>query len=484
MSDDKPVWVGSEPVQDVAERAADPNSMPSRADAETVGPDTPLVVDLDWRSAAIVMVLIVVMALAVTAIRHASIGVTLIVVSLFLALALDPLVDRVQRVPLGRHRNVSADVPPYGPAGGPTGAPIDSPVDDPEGRPADGSDATTSDVTAERSDATISDVTADGAFDQRRHLGRGVSVLIVVLAVAAAFGAFVALAGPQLVSQSRALPQQLPHTVDSLRHIPILGPHLVDWDVPDRVTEFLSSLPAKISEHDADLGGVAKGVGFGVGAFVLGAVLAVGALIDGPRLVRTVRAAVPVAQRPRADDIGRIVYSVIGRYFAGSLLIALLNGIWVSMWAIVSGAPLGPVLGVWAALTSLIPQIGGLMGFAVVVVVSLAGGLVPAVVMTVAFLFFMLLTNHVLQPTIVGRAVELSAPVTMLAAIAGFTVGGVVGALFAVPTVGAIKAVLTYMRDPDHVVPARPEHHSRFSVGRLRAWLARRRHQGDPAPTT
>lgn len=417
MSDEPPVWASAaEPTV----RGAD--------SADRSSGSGPLVVDLDWRSVAVVMVLLVALGLGAAAVRHASVGVTLVVVALFLALALDPLVDRLQTVPLGR---------------------------------------------------------ASGT-GQRRHLGRGVSVLVVVLLVTTAFGVFVGLAGPQLVSQSRQLGEELPRTVDSLKDVPVLGPHLVEWGVPEKITEFLSSLPEKISEQDADLGGVAKGVGFGVGAFVLGALVAVGALVDGPRLVGTVRSAIPVAHRRRADDIGRIVYAVIGRYFAGSLLIALLNGIWVSMWALVAGAPLSPVLGVWAALTSLIPQIGGLMGFAVVVVVSVAAGLVPAVIMTVAFLFFMLLTNHILQPTIVGKAVELSAPVTMLAAIAGFTVGGVVGALFAVPTVGAIKAVLAYVQDPERQLPARSEHRGRFSVQRFREWLHRRRGRSDatgPAPS-
>ena len=365
-----------------------------------------MVVDLDWRSVAAVLGLLVALALVIGAIRTASIGVTLIVVALFVAMALDPLVGRLQRM----------------------------------------------------------------------GLSRGVAVLAVVLAVGAAFGLFVALAGPQLVSQTRTLSSELPRTVDSLRDIPVLGPHLVDWGVPDKITEFLSSLPERVGQENARLGDVARGVGFGLGAFVLGLLVSVGALLEGPRLVDTVRAAVPVAGRARADGIGRIVYSVIGRYFAGSLLIALLNGIWVSVWALIAGAPLSPVLGVWAALTSLIPQIGGLMGFAVVVLVSVAAGIVPALVMTVTFLFFMLLTNHVLQPTIVGRAVQLSAPVTMLAAISGFTVGGVIGALFAVPTVGAIKAVVAYVRHPDEPPTPGPEHRSRFSLHRF---LERFRHRGD-----
>ena len=281
---------------------------------------------------------------------------------------------------------------------------------------------------------------------QRRGLGRGWAVVVVVGLAGAVFAGFVALAGPQLVSQSRSLEHDLPRTVDSLRDVPLLGPHLAEWRVPQHVTEFLSSLPEKVGRQDADLGQVAAGVGFGVGAALLGSLVMVGALFEGPRLLDMVRLAVPAQRRPGVVDVGRIVYSVVARYFAGSLLIALLNGIWVSVWALVAGVPLSPVLGVWAALTSLIPQIGGLLGFAVVLLVSLAAGLVPAIVMAVTFLFFMLLTNHVLQPTIVGRAVRLSAPVTMLAAIGGFTVAGFVGALFAVPTFGAIKAVVVHVR--------------------------------------
>ncbi|MHB1139422.1 MAG: AI-2E family transporter, partial [Microthrixaceae bacterium] len=136
-------------------------------------------------------------------------------------------------------------------------------------------------------------------------------------------------------------------------------------------------------------------------------------------------------------------------YFAGSLLVALLNGIWTAAAAIIAGVPLSPVLAVWSALTSLIPQIGGLLGFAVVFVVSLTAGVGPAIFMTVAFLVFMLFTNHVLVPLVVGKAVSLSPPVTMLAAVGGFSVAGIVGALFAVPTFGAIKAVALHLRGGD-----------------------------------
>ena len=52
-----------------------------------------------------------------------------------------------------------------------------------------------------------------------------------------------------------------------------------------------------------------------------------------------------------------------------------------------------------------------------------------------------------IQPVIIGRAVQLSPPATMVAALIGVSAGGVVGALFAVPILGASKAIYLALRD-------------------------------------
>lgn len=340
--------------------------------------------ELDWRSVVWLLASLAALGFVATMFARASSVIVVFIVALFTALALDPLVHRLERA----------------------------------------------------------------------GCRRGWAVVIVVGAATAALVLFVSLAGPGLVRETGSLGADLPRTVDSLTDLPLVGGWLRSVDAPARVSEFLDSIPKRIQSDDADLGALARGLGLGLGVAVLWALAVVGVLVDGPRLIAAVRRAVPPTRRHGLDDIGRIVYDVIARYFAGSLLIAVINGVWVAVAALVAGVPLGPVLGVWAALTSLIPQIGGLLGFAVVALVSLSAGLGPTVVMCVAFLFIMLLTNHVLQPTIVGRAVSLSAPVTMLSTIVGLTVAGVPGALFAVPTTGAVKAVAQHVRG---VEPARVE---------------------------
>ena len=57
------------------------------------------------------------------------------------------------------------------------------------------------------------------------------------------------------------------------------------------------------------------------------------------------------------------------------------------------------------------------------------------------FMAYQNLENNVISPAIVGKAVNLSPPTTMLAALAGAAAAGVPGALVATPLLGAVKAI-------------------------------------------
>ena len=84
--------------------------------------------------------------------------------------------------------------------------------------------------------------------------------------------------------------------------------------------------------------------------------------------------------------------------------------------------------------------------------VSLTQGVGVAIVMGSAFTIYMTFDNNVLLPIFVGKAVDVSAPVTMLGAIGGFAVAGVAGSLLAIPIIGALKAMTLSMRG--EMVPA------------------------------
>lgn len=403
-------------MADERDAAPAPVVVDDRGDRRVVtGDGATLRVDLAWQSVVVGILSLLAVALLWTAVRSASNSMAIIVVSLFLGMALDPVVNSI---------------------------------------------------------------------DRRTHLGRGWTTVLVIAVATVLIGLFLGVAGPQLVKESANLEKQLPDTIRSLDDLPLVGGTLKDADLSQKLTDAISSYSERSDHTGTSISGVVATVGFGVAAFLLGFFLVAGVLFEGPRLVGDLRTAIPVARRDAADSLGRIVYRVLAKYFAGSIFIATLNGMWVAVAALVVGVPLSPVLGVWTALTAMIPQIGGLMGFALVFVVSLTEGVGATAAMSLAFLAFMLLSNHILIPTVVGKAVSLSPPVTMLAAIGGFSVGGIIGALFAVPTFGAIKAVVMHMSGRDDTDEPEPEHHSRFSLAGLRRRFHHLRHRDDGAPAT
>jgi len=317
------------------------------------------------------------------------------------------------------------------------------------------------------------------AVQRTTHLRRAWAVAIVLVLGAVLIASFVGLAAPQLSRQSAEIEHQFPKTLRSLGDLPIVGKSVQEHQIPQRIEHAIGSLPGQLVGSSSDLASFLESLAIGAGALVIGGLLLAAALLDGPMLVSRVRGAVPMANRALADQIGRVVYDVLARYFAGSLLLAFLHGVEVAVTGALLGIPLTPVLAVWAAITSLIPQVGGFLGFVVIVPVALTQGVGPAIAMGLLFFVYMTFNNNVLNPLVVGHAVRLSPAVTMVAALAGFSVAGVVGSLLAVPTIGAIKAVTTYLRhhdDPDYRGPGSSLAPSGGTARqRLKALLSRRR---------
>jgi predicted PurR-regulated permease PerM len=95
------------------------------------------------------------------------------------------------------------------------------------------------------------------------------------------------------------------------------------------------------------------------------------------------------------------------------------------------------------------PQIGGFLGAVPFVAFGLTQGAVTGVICLVVFLIYQQTENHLLQPLIIGRAVRLTPPSTMVAALIGVAAGGVIGGMLAIPLLGATKAIYMALRSPD-----------------------------------
>ncbi len=289
------------------------------------------------------------------------------------------------------------------------------------------------------------------AVQRRLNCPRVIGVAIVGVLVMGAFAALVFVMGPPAVRQAEKFGSELPQTVRDLYDLPAVGPRLREADAAGEVKEWARDLPGRL---DAErVSSTAQSVVGGVVAGFTVVLVAFAVLLDGEVLVRRVRELVPDRFRERADSVGRVFYRVVGTYFAGSLLVAIIGGTYVLAVGLVLGVPLAPVAAVWYAMVSLIPQVGGFLGTSFFTILALSQGVLVGIIGLVLVVLYMNLENYVISPAIVGQSVNLSPPTTMLAALVGGAAVGVPGALAATPLCGTVKALYLEYRfgeSPDY----------------------------------
>jgi predicted PurR-regulated permease PerM len=271
-----------------------------------------------------------------------------------------------------------------------------------------------------------------------------VGLVFATFAVVATALAFL-LVSPA-VRQAALLGEDLPRVVAQLGDLPFVGDKLVDAGVPDKVLHAVRTLPQRLSGDLSPLAGVARSAASTLGAALVVVLFAVALLVDGPRLVEHGSRLVPARRRAGTERIARLMYAAVGRYVAGSITVAVVAGVSTLVAGLVLQVPLTPLLAANVMVFDLVPQIGGAAGGLPFVAMGFTHSATTGVLCAVFFVLYLQFENNILSPLVVGQAVKLSPPATMSAALIGVAAGGVVGALCAVPFVGAMKIVYLELR--------------------------------------
>lgn len=312
------------------------------------------------------------------------------------------------------------------------------------------------------------------AVRRRTHWPRSYAVAAVSAVAVLVLALLVIVMGPAAVTQAERFGKELPSTVHDMYRFPVVGPRLRAAHAADKVQEWARDLPGNVDTKTVS--NFTSAIVTGVATLSTILLVAIAVLLDGELLVARARRLIPEAHRERADRAGRIFYQVLARYFAGSLFVAMLAGLYILAIGLAMRIPLAPLAAVWMVFTDLIPQVGGFLGGVVFVLLALTSGVVTGAIALVLYMAYLNLENHVIQPAIVGQAVNLSPPTTMLAALVGGAAAGVPGALIATPVVGTVKAL--YLEVRGKPVPVEEPLTERIShrFPRLRALLRRGRH--------
>jgi predicted PurR-regulated permease PerM len=279
------------------------------------------------------------------------------------------------------------------------------------------------------------------------RLGRAAAVTLVVGLGTALVAGLAALLVPAVVEQGRLVGEDAPAVLDDLVELPVVGRALEENDVPAQAQRWIDDFPDRFADANGLLD-TAQAAGLRVAAVLQTLLLLFLLLAEGPALVAAARRFLPDRWLPAAERVGRSVHVVIGRYAAGSVLLALLAGVAAFSLGLALSVPLAALAALWAFLWNFVPQLGGVVGGAGLVALALTTGVGTALTAAVIWLVYVQVENRVVQPVVVGRAVSLSPLTTMVVALVGVAAAGLIGAVLAIPLVAAVNAARLELRGP------------------------------------
>jgi predicted PurR-regulated permease PerM len=192
----------------------------------------------------------------------------------------------------------------------------------------------------------------------------------------------------------------------------------------------------KVSGGVVDVGVSAFGV---VTLFFAATFLTLFGLIDEPRMRDSIAALLYRDQRARYSRVASRIIATTSRSMLGNLAISFVCATVYGVTAVVLGLPYPLALAVVAGLLDLIPSIGATIAGVIIAIVALSVSLKALMAFAIVMVVYQQIENYTLQPTIIGKAAQVSG-FTVLASVLAFgALFGFVGAIMAVPLAAGLQ---------------------------------------------
>ncbi|HEX8002672.1 MAG TPA: AI-2E family transporter [Mycobacteriales bacterium] len=275
-------------------------------------------------------------------------------------------------------------------------------------------------------------------FLQRRRMRRSVAVAAVIGAVLLFFGGFVAAAVPPVARQATELQENVPDYARRARENATFRDLDEQFHIVDKITK-------AVNENAGAAAGSALSVARGVLNVVFKTltvlILTLYFLSSYPNIKRGAYRLIPRSRRARAGLIADEILSRVGGYVLGNLATSVVAGVCAFVFFILADVPYPVALAMLVAIFDLIPLVGATIAAVVCTAVAFFVSVQVGIISTVYFLLYQQVENFVVVPRVMKKTVDISPLATIVAALIGGTLLGVIGALLAIPVAAAIQLV-------------------------------------------
>lgn len=278
-----------------------------------------------------------------------------------------------------------------------------------------------------------------------RGLNRGKAVTTIFMLVIIFVGLFAWLVIPPVVTQGAELINRAPALLNDLKHNSTIASLNTHYGIVDTLQVKLRAITKDGTLIVSAFGGVV-----GVGKTVLSGtfssltvlVLTLYFLISLPTMTELGLRLVPATRRDRVSRLAYAIIARIGAFVGSQITISFLASIFVLILGSLLGLPSPIALAMIILVCGLIPLIGHFIGCSIVTIIALTQSIPTGLIAFLAYVLYVQIENYVITPKIMKKSLSVPGAVTIIAALLGSSLLGLVGALLAVPLAAAVILIL------------------------------------------
>ena len=173
--------------------------------------------------------------------------------------------------------------------------------------------------------------------------------------------------------------------------------------------------------------------------------VAVYLLADSDRFKRGFIRAIPLVYRDDAEELWSDVGQSLSRYLGGLLVSIGFQGVAAAVALFVLGVPYSLLLGAWTAVAAIVPYVGSYIAGVPAIAAAFFVSPLTALLTAVVYFVINMIAGNLIAPKVQGDAIRVHPLLIFLAVIAGGEVGGLWGALLAVPALAVLRVVADFL---------------------------------------
>ena len=282
-------------------------------------------------------------------------------------------------------------------------------------------------------------------FIERRGLSRVKAVTATVTLVIGFVGVFIWIAAPLIIDQVNALITNAPQLISDLKNNSTINELNKNYGIVDTIQEKVDS---SIKDGKFVIGafggvlGVGKAFISGVFSILTILVLTLYFLAALPTVTQDAYRLVPASRRERVAKITDAIIFRVGAFVGGQITISFFASIFIFLLGLVLELPYKSALALVVFVCGLIPLIGHFIGMTIVTLIALTVSPLIAAISLASYIIYVQFENYVLTPKVMKRALSIPGLVTIIAALIGTSLLGLVGGILAVPIAAAVLLIL------------------------------------------